>query len=287
MTDASVPGQNAPEAGLANKAAEPKGVIGRNLKMQVYLGIAVLFIAATALSSLHHKTPANKVDPNKPPSPMLQDASATNIEEMKRELARQQPEGLHPAAAADPSLSGGMQGGMPGQSLPVQYGLNGMPVNNSCLPGQPCGPGAQYYGQSQQLSPRQQQALAFDTQEKETAYKARFASNLAYSQSQNVRGPSSLIADNLTPANPAQADGVGAGKVPPAAPLLNMGSPRTSSPDAQPADKRAAEVNINSATGQPYVVYEGTILETVLMNRLDGDAVGPSEGDGHRPRLLA
>ena len=70
-------------------------MIGRNLKMQVYLGIAVLFIVATALSSLHHKTPANKVDPNKPPTPMLQDASATNIEEMKREIARQTQEAAH------------------------------------------------------------------------------------------------------------------------------------------------------------------------------------------------
>jgi type IV secretion system protein VirB10 len=277
MTDASVPGQNAPEAGLANKTADPKGVIGRNLKMQVYLGVAVLFIAATALSSLHHKTPANKVDPNKPPSPMLQDASATNIEEMKREIARQQQEGAHPASAVDPSPPVGMQSGTPGQSTTLQYGPNGMPVNNSCLPGQPCGPGAQYYGQSQQqLTPRQQQALAFDTQEKETAYKARFASNLAYSQSQNVRGLSSLIADNLTPANPAQTDGMGAGRVQqPPAPFSNMVPPRTSSQEAQPAEKRAAEVNINSAIGQPYVVYEGTILETVLMNRLDGDAVGP------------
>ncbi len=120
MTDASVPGQNAPEAGLANRTAEPKGVIGRNLKMQVYLGIAVLFIAATALSSLHHKAPANKVDPHKPPSPMLQDASATNIEEMKRELARQQQEGAHPASAVDSSVSGGMPSGLPGPSTPTQ-----------------------------------------------------------------------------------------------------------------------------------------------------------------------
>ena len=27
--------------------------------------------------------------------------------------------------------------------------------------------------------------------------------------------------------------------------------------------------------GQPYVIYEGTALDTVLMNRLDGDAAGP------------
>ena len=44
-----------------------------------------------------------------------------------------------------------------------------------------------------QLTPQQQQALAFDTQEKELAYKARFASNLAYSQSQNIRGPASFM----------------------------------------------------------------------------------------------
>ena len=39
--------------------------------------------------------------------------------------------------------------------------------------------------------------------------------------------------------------------------------------------KRAHEVNLDSAVGQPYVLYEGTTLDTVLMNRLDGDAPGP------------
>ena len=32
---------------------------------------------------------------------------------------------------------------------------------------------------------------------------------------------------------------------------------------------------MDSAVGQPYVLYEGTTLDTVLMNRLDGDAAGP------------
>jgi type IV secretion system protein VirB10 len=45
--------------------------------------------------------------------------------------------------------------------------------------------------------------------------------------------------------------------------------------EEQIANKRPSEVNINSATGQPYVVYEGTLIETALMNRLDGDASGP------------
>jgi type IV secretion system protein VirB10 len=277
MNDASVSAPNAPEAGLANKAAEPKGVIGRNLKLQVYLGIAVLFIVATALSSLHHKTPANKVDPNKPPTPMLQDASATNIEEMKRELAKQQPDATHLPSSADLSLVGATPGGRLGQLGSVPYGPNGLPYNSPCGPGQPCSTGTQFaQAQPAQMTPRQEQALAFDTQEKELAYKARFSSNLAYSQSQNVRGPSSLIAENSTPGNPAQAGGVSAGsQQPPSASYSSMVSPRAQAQEAQPAEKRATEININSASGQPYVVYEGTILETVLMNRLDGDAVGP------------
>jgi type IV secretion system protein VirB10 len=263
MTDASVSGQNASEAGLADKTAEPKGVIGRNLKMQVYLGIAALFIVATALSSLHHKTPANRVDPNKPPTPMLQDASATNVEEMRREIAKQQQEVAHPPASAELSLAGTN----PGHPSSIPY-------DGSCLPGQPCPMGAQYVqSQPGQMTPKQQQALAFETQEKELAFKARFSSNLAYSQSQSLHGPSS----NVAPSNPALPDAASKGSLQhsPASSYSNMVSPRASAQEAQTPDKRAAEVNINSAVGQPYVVYEGTILETVLMNRLDGDAVGP------------
>jgi type IV secretory pathway VirB10-like protein len=39
--------------------------------------------------------------------------------------------------------------------------------------------------------------------------------------------------------------------------------------------KRPLEANVDSAVGQPYLVYEGSVLDTVLMNRLDGDAAGP------------
>src|SRR5258707_858114 len=34
-------------------------------------------------------------------------------------------------------------------------------------------------------------------------------------------------------------------------------------------------VTISSVGGQPSVVYEGSAVDTVLMMRLDGDAVGP------------
>ena len=42
-----------------------------------------------------------------------------------------------------------------------------------------------------------------------------------------------------------------------------------------PGNKRAPEVNVNSAHGQPFVVFEGTTIDTVLVNRLDGEFAGP------------
>jgi type IV secretion system protein VirB10 len=39
--------------------------------------------------------------------------------------------------------------------------------------------------------------------------------------------------------------------------------------------KRAQEVNINAAHGQPYVIFAGTTIDTVLTNRLDGEFAGP------------
>jgi type IV secretion system protein VirB10 len=57
-------------------------------------------------------------------------------------------------------------------------------------------------------------------------------------------------------------------------PVHAAGDPPANSSTQSTAQHRT-EVNIDAATGQPYVIYEGTTLDTVLMNRLDGDAAGP------------
>jgi hypothetical protein len=75
--------ERAPE--LATRMAQPGGVIRRNLKMQVYLGIAVLFIVATAVSSLRHK-PTTKQQNQATPMAQTSDA---NIEEMRKSLELQ------------------------------------------------------------------------------------------------------------------------------------------------------------------------------------------------------
>jgi len=89
--------------------------------------------------------------------------------------------------------------------------------------------------------------------EKTMAFKARFASNLVVETAPRQQ-------------EPAAASGS-----------------RTEQPSLFPAasaaqsaeKKRAPEVNVNSAHGQPFVVFEGTTVDTVLVNRLDGEFAGP------------
>jgi len=97
--------------------------------------------------------------------------------------------------------------------------------------------------------------------EKALAFKARFASN--------------LVAPDVGAAHPS-----GEAVDPPGASTARSSSlPQIPAAQAAPAagtgSKRAPEVNVNSAHGQPFVVFEGTTIDTVLVNRLDGEFAGP------------
>ena len=46
-------------------------------------------------------------------------------------------------------------------------------------------------------------------------------------------------------------------------------------PGDEQGARRDTEVNLDSANGPLYVLREGTTVDSVLMNRLDGDAAGP------------
>jgi len=96
--------------------------------------------------------------------------------------------------------------------------------------------------------------------EKTIAFKARFASNLV-SANDGASHPSEESADlaENTPAHPSSL---------PKIPAAQTGT-------AAASNKRAPEVSVNSAHGQPYVVFEGTTIDTVLVNRLDGEFAGP------------
>jgi len=97
--------------------------------------------------------------------------------------------------------------------------------------------------------------------ERELAFKSRFASNLVTGQPQIPKSPDETMSFG-SPNGAAARPSTSAETV-------------SNSQAADAAKKRAPEVSVNSAHGQPYVVFEGTTVDTVLANRLDGEFAGP------------
>jgi type IV secretion system protein TrbI len=247
---------------LRQTSVTPKGVLQKNLKTFVYLGAALLVIVAAIFSSSGKKTP--QATKGQPPQPMIQDNTDNNVQDLKNQIQaerlKEQQQAAIAAAQGDPALA---------SATPAQQAAIGsLTPTGQCVPGQPCPPAQSGYGQPNnaqpQLTPEQQQAQQIAAKERERADESRFASNLVY-----VRG-----ADQ-----PQQTQAAG-----PVAAASQQKQENSSlvpphvageQPEASEGYKRPVEANIDSATGQPYLLYEGTVLDAVLMNRLDGDAAGP------------
>jgi type IV secretion system protein VirB10 len=249
-------------------------VLQKNLKIFVYLGAALLVIAAALFSSTSKKTPAQQAAAKgQPPQPTLQDNTDNNVQDLKNQLkAEREKEQQQAAAIVGPDGDPALASATPAQrAAAAAYGPTG--VAAPCVPGQPCpqpayGPAG--YGQpgnaQPQLSPEQQQAQLIAAKERERADESRFASNLVYTRAmeQPLQAPGQVPSNQFAPAGPRQE-------------VSSLQSPRAPGEPQEAADgyKRPVEADIDSAKGQPYLLYEGSVLDTVLMNRLDGDAAGP------------
>ncbi|MGC1300626.1 MAG: TrbI/VirB10 family protein [Alloacidobacterium sp.] len=266
--------QDPPE--LRRNAPEPEGVLQKNLKVLVYLGAALLVILAAVFSTAGKKTANGKTATSKdaPPQPMVQDNTDNNVQDLKSQLAaerlkEQQQAGYASSNPTDPTLTNATPAQ---QVVAAAYGPNGQSI--PCIHGQQCSqsPYGQQNSAQPQLSPAQQQAQQLAAKERELAYNSRFASNLAYVHQDSAPVQSQSNGSEL-PAIQSPASVA-------AAPISSFVAPRApgekqSLPADPPVAKLNPEVNIDSAVGQPYVIYEGLTVDTVLMNRLDGDAVGP------------
>ena len=256
---------------LTQRATEPKGVIRKNIKMFVYLGAIVLLIVASLFSS-KKKTPGNVPSKGTPPQPFVQDNTANSVAELQNQLSAERQKQMQDqqmaaalAAAQTPAQ----------QQAATQYAPNGQPT---LPPPQPYGQPGQPNGQAQ-LPPEQQQAQQLAGKERELAFNSRFASNLAFSTKEEDKsaevhpGQPTGQTTSMADANPYAAAMGGTPSSSLTAARAAGEKPATATETT--ATKRGPEVNVDAAVGQPYVVFEGTTLDTVLMNRLDGDAPGP------------
>jgi type IV secretion system protein VirB10 len=246
---------------------QPKGVLQKNLKTFVYLGAALLVIVAALFSSSGKKTPAQQAAAKgQPPQPTLQDNTDNNVQDMKNQVqAERQKEQQAASAAAgqDPALASATPAQ---QAAAAAFGPSGE-ASASCGSGRPCGQGQQGT-MPPQLTPEQQQAQMIAAKERERIDNSRFASNLVYSRLAEQQQQQPQQQGQMTPVQYDHTERQS---------KTSLVTPRAEGePGETPGGyKRPLEANIDSAIGQPYLVYEGSVLDTVLMNRLDGDAAGP------------
>ncbi|HTV03926.1 MAG TPA: TrbI/VirB10 family protein [Acidobacteriaceae bacterium] len=258
------------EPELKKKVFEPRGVLQKNMKMLVFLGASALVIVAAIISAGGKKPASQAATKNQPPQPMIQDNTDSNIQDLKSQLAAeqqkdaQQQAALAQANAVNPLLAGATPAQ---QTAAAGYAPNGLPV--ACVPGQPCAANGALQQQASvpQLTPAQQQAQQLAAKEQALAYDSRFASNLVYTHVASAPPSPDAHSNASGPNAYAQAAA--------SQPESSLIAPRAAGEPSASQPKRNPEVNIDAAVGQPYVIYEGTTLDTVLMNRLDGDAPGP------------
>jgi type IV secretion system protein TrbI len=227
-------------SGVKDKRTRPEGVVPKQAQGYVMAGLAVLILMAVMFSKNHAK-PAPK-DTASSPLTVSTDANQRKIQELEQDLSADQRQSQQQARGEN-------------TAAPVAGSSTINPAT-----GQPVGPAAP----AMQLpppteSPRDQLADA----EKAMAFRARFASNLVTAQDGAAR-PS---VESLGAAEGAPARSSSLPPTPPTQATPAAGTPA--------GTKRAPEVNVNSAHGQPYVVFEGTSIDTVLVNRLDGEFAGP------------
>lgn len=227
---------------VRDKRVMPAGVVPRQAQGYVVAGLAVLILMAVMLSKNRAKPPAKDAGPA--PLAAATDMNQQKIHELEQDLSADQRQSQLQAQAQRqnglPMASGATA--TPGTLPPGSAPATQLPPP---APAQPIEP------------PRDPIADA----EKALAFKARFASN--------------LVAPADAAAHPSAEPVTANANAPTTSSSLPQATAVQSIASASPANKRAAEVNVNRAHGQPYVVFEGTTIDTVLVDRLDGEFAGP------------
>jgi len=234
-----------PNSQFRDQRTQPPGVVAKQSQSYLIVGLSVVILLAVLFSKNHAK-PAAK------PLPAAAASTEANAEASQRDVTRfeedltadQRQVEAQRQAAANKTLPPGEQNGT-ATVTNTQRPLDNQPLRDPIADA-----------------------------EKALAFKSRFASNLvtpvstpshdSMARSPWEQNPGTSMAGPLAPAS-LQAQQM-AGSVPNAAPNTKQNSA---------VAKRVPEVNLNAAHGQPYVLFEGTILDTALLNRLVGDFAGP------------
>jgi type IV secretory pathway VirB10-like protein len=253
-------------AQVQDKAQKPQGLLPKNVQSWLLIGLAFLMVAIMWLTGgKKPQTPAKAASPATLVQAPLE-VNETKIAEMQNRIQDMQRQQLVAQSA-----------------LAQQTRLLGASPQDS----------QQSQQQSASGSPPDQRAEdPIQAERKRRAYVSLFASNVALTYRKTPPTPPTAPAPEPE-VDPASQSLVPVGPdSPQVAQLLKQMQPNPISPvparndfaettkDRKEETRNPAAVpagSANAAAGKTYVLFEGTILETVLINRLDGGFTGPVE----------
>jgi len=250
-------------AQVQDKAQKPQGLLPKNVQSWLLVGLAFLMVAIMWLTGGKKPSTPAKAALSAAPVQAPFEVNETKIAEMQNRIQDLQRQQLVAQTA-----------------LAQQTRQLGAPAHDSSQSQQPGagGPGEQRLEED-----------PIQVERKRRAYVSLFSSNVALSYRKPPATASAPATEIPLAAPTPLPSGPDASQI---AQLLKDMQPTSISPvpprndsaeatkDRKEEAKNPAAVSAgsaNAAAGKTYVLFEGTILETVLINRLDGGFAGPVE----------
>jgi type IV secretory pathway VirB10-like protein len=258
-------------SGISDKAPKPPGLVPKNVQSWLILGLAVLMVVIMWLTG-GRKPVTPKTASLAPATPPTVEVNETKIAELQERIQQLQRE----------------------QSV----AQNALAQQTHMLGGTPSGSDMNLQGAAPGNASPERAEDAIEVERKKRGYLSLFASNVALTYRKQP-----LAAEPASGEEGNRREGLSAempdSKTPDLAQLLRQMQPAFPAPTAVPSapvpsapassavrEPNAKQGNLpaaastgaaTAAVGKTYVLFEGTILETVLLNRLDGSSAGPIE----------
>jgi type IV secretory pathway VirB10-like protein len=236
-----------------DKAPKPEGLLPKNVQSWLLVGLAFLMVAIMWLTGGKKPQPARSTSSATPTAAPLE-VNETKIAELQNRIEELQRQQLvaQSALAHETRL------------------LGGSPDSPSA--------GATASGEEPHEDPIQ-------AERKRHAYVSLFASNVALSYRKTPAVPTPPTETPAVPIAPAPEAPQEAlllkemqSNLAPVAPVRNDSAEKPNDRKEEARNPAAVPVGSpNAAAGKTYMLFEGTILETVLINRLDGGFAGPAQ----------
>ena len=260
---------------VQDKRTKPPGVLPKNIQAWIICGLALLMVIVFALSG---KNPPKGKGVSATPQESVTDPNAERIQEYQARIDEQTRKLREEQAQLTRTQQVlGMPAGVPATAgAPATYLQAGYPRG----------------AEPAVVGPNTEDSIQQDKRKRE--YQSLFASNVALSyrkEPANTAGPESVLPVSAA-MQPRALPSFGYPMPPelptaaaPALPKANTAREQKADEQAnsreseqagdQARPKRETDAELQRAEGKQYRLFEGTVLETVLTNRLDGYFSGP------------